>query len=182
MFEDFLLSLQGIKNNKIMSKDFKKVSYKEVKSFIDLATGEVIEQEKTRIVQVEREPDFAKMYFTDLINLMRLEKTTLIVLLCMCREMGYNNVVTINKSKKERLSKELNISVRTIEGCILKLNKVGFMIRINNGEYLIDPNLFARGKWEEIKGIRLIIDYNPDGTRTIRSNVMKNMEEQGLRE
>lgn len=35
MFENFLLSLQGIKSTKNMSKDFKKVSYKEIKSFID---------------------------------------------------------------------------------------------------------------------------------------------------
>lgn len=122
------------------------------------------------------------MYFTDLINLMRLEKTTLVVLLCMCREMGYNNVVTINKSMKERVSKELEISIRTFEGCISKLHKVGFMSRINNGEYLVDPNLFARGNWKDIKNLRLTITYNPDGTRTIRSNVMEEMINQDLSE
>lgn len=182
MIESFLVFLQSNRNNKTMSNQTKKVTYKEVNTVMDYVTGEVTEQEIFKTVQVEKEPDFAKMYFSDLISLKNLEKTSLVTLLCLCREMGYNNIITINKSKKERLSKELSISVRTLEGCILKLHKVGFLVRISNGEYLVNPNLFARGNWKEIKNLQLTIVYNPDGTTSIRSNVMEEMIKQGLRE
>ena len=180
MFEDFLLSLQ--KNYISMSKEHKKISYTEIKTIMDYTTGEVFNKEITKTVVVDKEPDFAKMYFTDLIRIAQLEKSSLLVLLVLCKEMGYNNIIAINKSKKERVSKELKISTRTFEGCVLKLYKAGFLIKIAHGEYLVDPSLFARGNWKEIKNLQLTITYNPDGTRSIRSNIMEEMIKQGLRE
>lgn len=163
-------------------KGKKKISFKEINNFVDFSTGEVKQQEVLKTFFVNQELDFAKMYFNDLIKLSSLEKSSLLVLIMIIREMGYNNIVTFNKSKKVRVSKELNITVRTLENCIQKLYKAGFLVRIANGEYLVDPNLFARGKWEDIQRIQLTITYYADGTKTIKSDVMEEMIKQNLRE
>ena len=41
----------------------------------------------------------------------------------------------------------------------------------------MDPNLFARGSWNDIKQLRLIIDYNIDGSRNLSSNAPQQLKQ-----
>lgn len=165
-----------------MSKDFKKVTYNEVKLHYDYMTGELIEETKRKTVLIDREPDFCKMYLDDLQRLFSLQSNTQKVLLCLLQNMGYNNRVVTVKEVKEQIAKDTNLTYQTVVNSIKKLKNTGFLIRQSVNVYVVDPNLFARGNWKDIQNLRLTIDYNPDGTRTIRSNVMENMIKQGLRE
>lgn len=165
-----------------MQKGVKKVTYDEVKLHYDYISGELIEETKRKTILVDKEPDFCKMYLDDLQRLFSLQNNTQKVLLCLLQNMGYNNRVITVKELKEQIAKDTGLSYQTVVNSINKLKDTGFLIRQSVNVYVVDPNLFARGNWKDIQNLKLTIVYNPDGTRSIRSNVMEEMIKQGLRE
>ena len=59
----------------------------------------------------------------------------------------------------------------TFNMAIDQLYKQGFLIRKSRACYILDPNLFGTGSWANVKKVRLSIEYNPDGTKTIRTEL-----------
>ena len=54
------------------------------------------------------------------------------------------------------------------------LLKNNILIRVDRGLYMADPDLFGRGKWEDIKEIRTEIIYNGQtGKKEIKSQVFR---------
>jgi hypothetical protein len=41
--------------------------------------------------------------------------------------------------------------------------------------YIMDPNLFGRGSWNDVKKIRMVIEYNADGTKSINTEISKQL-------
>jgi len=155
--------------NKPKQEKLKKVTYEEETIEIDNETGEVVKVRNTKTAIISTEPDFLKLYLSDIKRIFSLEKNVSLVLYSIILRMGYDN-------------KFVSVKVETIDVAISKLKKESILIPISKSVYLVDPNLFARGKWNKLKDLRLCINYNPDGTRTINSNMMQNIIEQGLRE
>ena len=160
----------------------KKVTYEEESIEIDNETGEVTKSKKTKTAIVSTEPDFLKLYLSDIKRIFSLEKNVSLVLYSIVLRMGYDNKFVAVKDTKMLMSKDTGLKVETIDVAISKLKKENILIPISKSVYLVDPNLFARGKWNKLKDLRLCINYNPDGTRTINSNMMENIIEQGLKE
>ena len=42
--------------------------------------------------------------------------------------------------------------------------------------YLMDPNIFGRGSWSDIKDIRMVVEYNSDGTRNIKTEFQNRLK------
>lgn len=42
--------------------------------------------------------------------------------------------------------------------------------------YITDPNLFGKGKWTDIKKLRLVVEYDKDGTKKLSSNLSKELQ------
>ena len=159
----------------------KKVTYEEESIEIDYSTGEVFKKTNTVTAIVNGEPDFIKMYITDIKKIFSLEKNVSLVLYSILMRMGYDNKFIAVLEIKKQMSIDTGLSKETIDVAISKLKKIGILISISKATYLVDPNLFARGTWSSIKNLRLSIQYNPDGTRSINSNMMENMIEQNIR-
>ena len=62
---------------------------------------------------------------------------------------------------------ELDIKMDTLNKAIDNLYKAGVLIRVERGIYMADPNLFGKGEWKDINNLRLVINYNQDGTKHI---------------
>jgi hypothetical protein len=153
----------------------KKVSKTEESHLIS-DDGEVVKSLKTTTYAVEAEPAYIKLYIQDIGVLNNITGKSNEVLLEFIRHMGYNNVIPAYKPIKQMIAKKLNISLHTVDKAVKMLKKNGLFIPFARGMYIADPNLFAKGKWSDIKNLRLVINYEPDGTKKLKSNLPEEVQ------
>lgn len=159
----------------------KKVVFEETKTVIDEQTGEVFRSENTKVSFADREPDYVKLYVKDIIRLQDLPPSTDKVLMEIIGQMGYSNIFAAYAPIKRVMSRNLGLSINTLNKSIDMLYKKGILVRVERGVYMVDPNLFARGKWEDIKKIRLIIEYDADtGVRRLTSDAPEQLKQLSL--
>ena len=94
----------------------------------------------------------------------------------LIKSMGYNNVIPAYKPIKEMICRNLGIKMDYLNKSIDAFYKAGLLIRLHRGIYMADPELFARGKWEDIKNLRLVIEYKKDGTKQLKSNLPQEVQ------
>lgn len=153
----------------------KKVTKTDVKTYVD-EDGVVIDEIKHETFLVDREPDYVKFYIQDIGRIKDITSTQNEVLLAFIRHMGYNNVIPTYKPIKLMVAKDLNISLNTVNKAVSEFSKKGLFIPIARGMYLADPELFGKGKWSDIKSLRLVIEYKQDGTKKISSNLPEQIQ------
>jgi hypothetical protein len=153
----------------------KKVSKTEESHLIS-DEGEVVKSLKTTTYAVEAEPAYIKLYIQDIGVLNNITGKSNEVLLEFIRHMGYNNVIPAYKPIKQMIAKKLNISLHTVDKAVKMLKKNGLFIPFARGMYIADPNLFAKGKWSDIKNLRLVINYEADGTKKLKSNLPEEVQ------
>lgn len=163
-------------------EDNKKGIYKTLETeVIDSETGEVLQyKSETEKVYFDKEPDYVKLYLKDIVRLKELPPTSERLLMVIVKHMGYNNLFQAYKPLKLVICQQLGMSINTLNNQISNLRKAGILIpmdKYGRGLYLVDPNLFARGNWKDIKNLRLVIDYNPDGTKTLSSNAPEKLKQ-----
>lgn len=161
---------------------YKKDIYKTLETeVVDSETGEVLQyKSETEKVYIEKEPDYVKLYLKDIIRLKDLPPTSEKLLLLIVKHMGYNNLFQAYKPLKLVICQQLGMSINTLNNQISNLRKAGILIpmdKYGRGLYLVDPNLFARGSWKDIRNLRLIIDYNLDGTKKLSSNAPEQLKQ-----
>lgn len=157
----------------------KKIYQSETTTLTNHTTGEITNTEHTQKAYVEREPDYVKLYFEDIQRLKNLPSAASSLLNLIVKSMGYNNLFFAFKPLKDMFCQELNMPINTLNKQIDNLRKANILLPIPNkrGCYLVDPNLFGRGSWKDVKNLRLVIDYNTDGTRTISSNAPQQLKQ-----
>jgi hypothetical protein len=157
-----------------MKPEQKNVIKSNVKTTIDLVTGEITEIQTDNQYRVDREPDFVKLYLGDIGRLYNLPNTSL--LMALLRKMNYDNEVILNAAVKRELSSSIggNMGLANIEKIIGVYVKRGVLIRKDRGIYLFNPYLFGRGKWQDVNKIRLSISYEP-GVREVTAEINHSM-------
>ena len=158
-----------------MSKK-KKINKETLERTIDHETGEILNEVKNQSYMVDREPDYIKMYIHDVTRLKDLPNGMAPILLELLKQMGYNNVIPAYKPIKQMVCDRLGIKLDYLNKAIGEFYKKGLLIRTHRGIYLADPELFARGKWEDIKNLRLVINYNKNGTKKLKSNLPEEVQ------
>lgn len=142
--------------------DTKKISTLITNNKVD-ENGEVISVETITTKFVEREPDYVKLYITDILKLSNISKSNNDILFSILKRMNYNNEVFLLSYVKEEIAGELGLKAVTINKAIGVLTDKDILIRKARGCYLINPFFFGRGKWEDIKKIRLELTYDSRG-------------------
>ena len=132
---------------------------------IDPNTGQVtgIEQMNERIVKVEQEPDFIKLYLQDICKLNDIPKTYSKLLNELLKYSSYDNMILIPTYIKEKISKDLNMNIGTVSNSLSQLTKNEILKREGKGAYRLNPFLFGKGKWTNIKKIRTEWQYGKEG-------------------
>jgi hypothetical protein len=146
-------------------------------NFVDGATGEVTESITVTsdiFRRTDGEGNFVKLYITDLCILNKLQHKAMMVLLELVKTMDYKNEISVSIGKKKDMCKELDIynlvngervlGTNIIDQHITKLVKSGLLSRKDKGMYIANPNLFGKGKWQDIKAIRMQFEYNDNGS------------------
>ena len=157
----------------------RKLTKTEVKETVNIQTGEVIlESTKSQSFLIDKEPSYVKLYLEDISRLKDIPPGMNKVLFELMKSIGYNGIIMAYKPVKEIMCANMGISISYLNKCINEFHKKGILIRYARGVYIADPNLFAKGSWSNIQNLRLVIEYNIDGTKSLKSNVGEEMKKQ----
>ena len=147
------------------------------RKIIDYETGQIKEEEITTKWRSE-EPNYIKLYLEDLSYLYRLPKSTSGLLYELLNYTAYGtNEIILNISVKKRIEKKIKMSINVINNNITKLVKNGIIKRVSTGIFILNPYLFGKGDWKNLKELRnqnieMKINYNSEtGERTIESKL-----------
>lgn len=155
---------------------------------IDHLTGEIIQDITTMSYEnkMPSEPSYIKLYTDDLGHLFGLSLSTSNVLLCLVSIADYSGEIVVTKGVKERIAKRIGAkitktgkpSLSAINNALTSMIKTGIISRVGgagSGIYLLNPNLFAKGKWKDIyqqrKDFKMTITYkegDKNGVREIK--------------
>lgn len=162
-------------------------TYKTVETeILDKETGEIVSTKiETEKIVYEKEPPFIKLYIDDIVLLNRLPEGVAGVLYDIVSNMGYNNLYIAHQTLKEISCQKLGLSLNTYNQYVSKLKSTGILIAMKGrGLYLVNPKLFAKGEWKDIKNLRLAIDYdtseNSNGKKIISSNIAEQIKQLSL--
>jgi hypothetical protein len=158
------------------NKGKEKSFVREVISISEDNTGEILKTSRTEISMFESEPPYVKLYLNDIGRLNGLNNSEQKILNELVCNMGYSNIVPSYKPVKLLIAERLNMPYNTLDGGIKALFRKGILIRQARGFYIMDPNLFGRGSWNDIKKIRMVVEYNEDGTKTINTEISKQLK------
>lgn len=152
----------------------------------DLQTGELVAS-RSNVYELRRlpdEPTFIKMYVNDLGSLLGLQATHRDILLFVAAGMNYYGVVSLTATTKARIALTVGCNEKTVRNAITEYVKAGILRRIGRAEYELDPHLFAKGEWSEIRErrsrFRLEVEYGEEGrklrTRRLSTDEAKRSE------
>lgn len=133
-------------------------------------TGEVQVTHRDSILP--KEPDYVKLYLSDIQMLNNLPKWTDRILHELLRLMNYRNQIVLNSSIKKEIASEFKVHIKTIDNALVMLVKQNVLIRKDKGLYMGNPLLFGKGEWKDIRELRLTIHYTKEG-RTMSAEVVQ---------
>jgi hypothetical protein len=141
-------------------------------------TGELLSMTTatTDINTVPTEPNYLKLYIDDLGLLNKLSGGETRALIHIAAIANYDGEIVLPLGIKKRIAEKAGVKVQAISDTIVKLINKGILKRVDLTIYILNPNLFARGKWREIrerrKAFQSITTYTPDGKRIIETKMI----------
>lgn len=130
---------------------------------VNIDTGEVNYLASVETSRIESEPSFIKIFIDDLSRLTHLPKGCPSVLSELLKYMTYENLIILNPYIKTEIAKNTNLTENRVTHLIADLIENGILTRIASSTYFANPDLFGRGKWADIRELRLTIKYDKDG-------------------
>ncbi len=85
------------------------------------------------------------------------------VLEILSANMTFDNLIVLIKPIKEKLVKITGKEFETIKKAIQGLSKKKVLLKEERACYRVNPKYVAKGKWEDIKALRLVIEYSEQG-------------------
>lgn len=143
--------------------------------YVDEKSGALVAQSsEVKSVSVETEPPFIKLYTQDIGRLYGLTESSNKVLMILAKYMTYkSNVVVLYGPIKDMMMSELGMNRNTFNKAIDTLYKSGFLIRKARACYVLDPTIFGTGSWADVRSVRLSIEYHSDGTKAIKTDLVR---------
>lgn len=138
-----------------MSKVIREIKKKTINE-----SGEITTTEKEQIIQYPKTADFVMSFTKDIGYLQHLSKGEIITLFMLLKIVNNNNEIILNSAIKRRIANELNMKIRTVTQNISALNKKRVISREDNGIYRINPWLFGKGNWNNIKKLRMNFEWD----------------------
>jgi hypothetical protein len=111
--------------------------------------GELLKEEEKTIYRSKGEESFVKFYMGDPSSIVSVSAIGL--LFQMLARMKYDNTVSLSLLDKEEISSVLSIKSGVIDNQLQKLKKQGVIRNVCRGVFKINPFMFARGNWCDIK-------------------------------
>lgn len=151
-----------------MRKKLDKVQITKINKITDFTTGEIKVEEIKKVITKGDEPNYVKLYLDTLLTFKSLSKTLNPILMEFLKYMSYasvydpngGQVIFVNAEMKRRIAMQTGKTVKRIEQAITEFVKANVFKRIATGTYQVNPSLFGKGDWKDIKSIRATFDFN----------------------
>lgn len=114
-------------------------------------------------IPVEKEEEYFKTYVRTVSYAFGLSAGEKDVFRSICSNMSFNNRVVLFKPTKKIIAEQTKLTVETVTNIISSLTRRGLLIREERSMYIVNPNFVSRGKWEDIKALRLEIEFASNG-------------------
>lgn len=134
-----------------------------VQSIVDRETGEEIRREEVYDVPVPSEPEYVKLYLGDLVKLHDLPGSSSNILYELLKFMDYTNSVIVIAARRREICNSLGIQEVTFKKALTALVQADVLIKKERSLFLFNPNLFGRGPWNNIRKLRLELQYSKAG-------------------
>ncbi len=108
----------------------------------DPITGEVRETNRMLVPYGYKDEDFCKVYYHTIKKLADLPKSAQKVMDWCLENMDFENKVYILNQRK--LADLLGIAYKTVRNAIYLLTKQGFLKKLENGLYMVNPSLACK--------------------------------------
>lgn len=138
--------------NNLKGLKMSKITYMETKELQDLETGLVSSKSISKTILLDQEPDYIKLYLTDISKIFNVPNTG--VLYELLKIMSYSNEIFLNSSIRKRICDNLNIKNQSFNNLLLVLKKQEILIEKEKGIFLFNPYIFGKGKWKDILDLR----------------------------
>lgn len=143
------------------------VTTEEENKYIVNNDGEIVEQLSTYTTKLsvsETEPRYVKLYLDDIAKLEGITGSQNSVLLGILKLTQFStNEVILNKYNREKIASSLDTTDQVIRNTISNFVKREILFKIATGVYKLNPYLFGSGTWQQIKGLRMTIEYTEQG-------------------
>lgn len=154
------------------------IHIEKIESVVNDLTGELLSltTEVTDINTVPTEPNYLKLYVDDLGLLNKLSGSEVIALIHIAALANYDGQVSLPLLIKQSIAEKAGVKIQAVNNATVKLTRKGILKRMGTAVYLLNPDLFARGKWREIrerrKAFQSITTYLPNGEKIIETNMI----------
>lgn len=153
------------------------------KVMVDNTTGEVIKEEYVYKQSVE--PNYIKLYIDCLCDFKGISKSLNPILLGFVKRMSYagpdedfgGQILYLNAAFKRAVAAECGVTLKRVEQAITDFVKSGIFARVATATYQVNPELFGRGQWKDIKNIRATFDF---GAGTVEAEIIRDGEEEAV--
>jgi len=146
-----------------MPKGKKRLTQETMTRTIDGKTGEVMfdEHSQTTVI-INEEPDYVKLYVNTILTFKSLPVALNPILLELLRLMSYaeeGQIITYNDYWRKQIADKTQKKPNTIDKALGDLTNSGIFKRIARGTYQVNPNIFGKGSWDNIKELRAKFDF-----------------------
>lgn len=133
--------------------------------FTDHQTGEILASENSKEIKFrEKEPGYIKLYLEGIGKLTGLAENNSTILYALLKRLEFGtNMIMLNAYLKSQIALECGVAVGSVNNTLSKLVKKNLFLKIGTGAYKANPMVFGSGSWDDIKKIRLEIEYSKDG-------------------
>lgn len=141
---------------------------------IDFETGELVEEERKRILRKKNipEPNFIKIYLDCMLSFTGVKHIPSDFLMQLCKYVTYANnkgkqmYVKISKMERDEIASELGISDSMVKRHIRNCIDSGILFKSKyRASFIVNPFLIAKGEWANIKELRAEFNFT-SGTWT----------------
>lgn len=134
-------------------------------SIFNHTTGEYLEVNDEIRLKAKNREEFFLVFVNNLKFLIDVPKQSLKVLIkILTSYVSWNNEVILNSNSRKELAEYCDTNVQVIYKSLEKLVKSNVLLKQDNGKLFLNPHIFGRGSWNDIKQLRqqLTFDYDFD--------------------
>lgn len=143
--------------------------------------GEVLRDERERVLRLPQEPEYVKLYLQDLATVLDVPVGPQALLISLVRKIDWEGLISLSPSSRERLAMQLGIKMHTLANYLTVLCERGILRRVGRGEYEMDPHIMAKGDWSSINKRRndffMTVVYSVDGSKKVTGGEVNRQEE-----
>lgn len=146
----------------MLPDDMQRIAKVEQRTITNSETGEIVQTERTELLPVLKTPDFVMCFTADITYLQNINGGAAKILFGLLTLVDRNNEITLNKARKDEISHKIGIKPSSFGPLLSQLVKAEVVIKRENaqGIYILNPNFFGKGRFRDIKKLRMLIEYD----------------------